>query len=226
MKLTWPIFMPGYSVIGRLATLASSSVMWPSKPASTKPAVEWISSPSLDRDSTCPRPARPGRRVRPSRSRVDPSTNSPGWRMNGSSPTPTSSIGTSTSSVRSRPDPVFTSIMPAVWLRNTRKRLRDPHVDRRRLDQRLVERLDHDAPGVELLAQRAVGQDHGAITPRHVTAAGAARPQRRCRAGRRTRLDLHRVAANSLTIETDAGRSPPPDPATSPSRRPLPCRAN
>ena len=39
MKLIWPIFIPGYSVIGRLATFASSSVMWPSKPASTKPAV-------------------------------------------------------------------------------------------------------------------------------------------------------------------------------------------
>ena len=44
-------------MIGRLATFASSSVMWPSKPASMKPAVEWISSPSrprLDLPSTRP----------------------------------------------------------------------------------------------------------------------------------------------------------------------------
>ena len=32
-------------MIGSVATLDSSSVMWPSKPASTKPAVEWISRP-------------------------------------------------------------------------------------------------------------------------------------------------------------------------------------
>jgi hypothetical protein len=38
-KLTCPIFMPGYSVIGRLATLDSSSVMCPEKPGSMKPAV-------------------------------------------------------------------------------------------------------------------------------------------------------------------------------------------
>jgi hypothetical protein len=35
-----PIFMPGQSVIGRLATLLSSSVMWPVNPGSMKPAAE------------------------------------------------------------------------------------------------------------------------------------------------------------------------------------------
>jgi hypothetical protein len=43
---SWPIFMPGQSVIGRFATFDSSRVMCPEKPGSTKPAVEWVSSPS------------------------------------------------------------------------------------------------------------------------------------------------------------------------------------
>jgi len=37
----------------------------------------------------------------------------------------------------------------------------DAHVDRRRLDQRLVERVDHDPAGGELFTDGAVGQDHG-----------------------------------------------------------------
>lgn len=41
--------MPGHSVIGRLATLDSSSVMWPLKPGSMKPAVECVSSPRRPR---------------------------------------------------------------------------------------------------------------------------------------------------------------------------------
>ena len=41
-----PIFMPGQSVIGRFATLDSSSVTCPEKPGSMKPAVECVSSPS------------------------------------------------------------------------------------------------------------------------------------------------------------------------------------
>lgn len=31
-KQSWPIFMPGHSLIGSVATFDSSSVMWPSKP--------------------------------------------------------------------------------------------------------------------------------------------------------------------------------------------------
>ena len=50
MKLIWPIFMPGYRVIGRLATFDSSSVAWPWNPGSMKPAVEWMRSPSLPRE--------------------------------------------------------------------------------------------------------------------------------------------------------------------------------
>jgi hypothetical protein len=37
----------------------------------------------------------------------------------------------------------------------------DAHVDARRLDQTLVERVDLDAPLVEEPADGAVGQDHG-----------------------------------------------------------------
>ena len=40
-------------------------------------------------------------------------------------------------------------------------------VDRRRLDRRLVERIDHDAPGGELLADGAVGEDHRRRLPGH-----------------------------------------------------------
>jgi hypothetical protein len=50
---SWPIFIPGHSVIGRLATLESSSVMWPEKPGSTNPAVECVSNPSRPRDELC-----------------------------------------------------------------------------------------------------------------------------------------------------------------------------
>jgi hypothetical protein len=41
----------------------------------------------------------------------------------------------------------------------------DPNVNRRRLDKRLVKRIDDDAASVELLAKSAVGQDHDATIP-------------------------------------------------------------
>ncbi len=63
--------MPGHSVIGRLATLDSSRVMWPVKPGSMKPAVEWVSSPSRpSEDLPSSRPARSSGRVQ--RSSVEP----------------------------------------------------------------------------------------------------------------------------------------------------------
>ena len=49
------------------------------------------------------------------------------------------------------------------------EQVRDAHVDRRRLDQRLVERVDHDPPGGELFAEGAVGEDHARITNPHVS---------------------------------------------------------
>lgn len=42
-----PIFIPGQSLIGNVATLESSSVTCPLKPGSMNPAVEWVSRPSL-----------------------------------------------------------------------------------------------------------------------------------------------------------------------------------
>ena len=46
---SWPIFIPGQSFIGSVATLESSSVTCPENPGSIQPAVEWVSSPSLPR---------------------------------------------------------------------------------------------------------------------------------------------------------------------------------
>src|ERR1041384_8146618 len=52
---SWPIFMPGQSLIGRVATVDSSSVTWPEKPGSMKPAVAWGSQPSRPSDDLPPR---------------------------------------------------------------------------------------------------------------------------------------------------------------------------
>ena len=51
MNEIWPTFMPGYRVMGSVATFDSSSVRWPSNPASTKPAVVWIRRPSRPSDA-------------------------------------------------------------------------------------------------------------------------------------------------------------------------------
>src|SRR5215471_12378847 len=48
-KHSWPIFIPGQSLIGSVATLDSSSVTWPEKPGSIQPAVECVSKPSRPR---------------------------------------------------------------------------------------------------------------------------------------------------------------------------------
>lgn len=41
-----PVFMPGQSLIGKVATFDSSSLMWPENPGSIQPAATWIRSPS------------------------------------------------------------------------------------------------------------------------------------------------------------------------------------
>ena len=46
-KHSWPIFIPGHSLIGSVATLDSSSVTCPENPGSIQPAVECVSRPSL-----------------------------------------------------------------------------------------------------------------------------------------------------------------------------------
>src|SRR6266496_1116059 len=82
---SWPIFMPGQSVIGRFATFDSSRVMCPEKPGSMKPAVECVSRPRRPSDDLpSRRPARSSARV--TSSNVEPSTNSPGCSTKGSSP--------------------------------------------------------------------------------------------------------------------------------------------
>ena len=45
-RQSWPIFMPGQSLIGSVATLDSSSVTCPVNPGSIQPAVECVSRPS------------------------------------------------------------------------------------------------------------------------------------------------------------------------------------
>ena len=135
--------MPGYSVIGRLATFDSSSVRWPSQPASTNPAVVWISRPRR------PRLLLPSSRATRSsgsatRSAVEPSTNSPGWRMKtSSSPISTSSVRSSWSS--------FTSMTPHRVVAEHPEVAVEVQVDRRRLDAAVVERVDDDAAVGELL---------------------------------------------------------------------------
>src|SRR5881628_1859321 len=87
--------------------------MWPSQAGSTKPAVLWMSNPSRPRlDFPSTRATRSFARRR--RSRVEPSTNSPGWRMNGSrSFTSTSSVMSSRGFAR--------SMYGCLLERNTRK---------------------------------------------------------------------------------------------------------
>src|SRR5258706_3832959 len=93
--------MPGYSVMGMVFTLDSSSVMCPSHAGSMNPAVMWSRTPSR------PRLLFPSTRDAPSserrmRSRVEPSANSPGCRMKASvSATSTSSVMSSSGLARS-----------------------------------------------------------------------------------------------------------------------------
>src|SRR3954462_3150067 len=105
--------MPGYSLIGRVATFASSSVTCPEKPGSTKPAVAWVSRPSRPSDDLpSTRAAMSSGRVHTSY--VDPRTNSPGCRMNGSSP--------SGSTIRVRSDwSAAGSMCGYLWFSKTRK---------------------------------------------------------------------------------------------------------
>ena len=49
-KHSWPIFMPGHSLMGNVATLESSSVTCPVKPGSIQPAVDRLAASALLRD--------------------------------------------------------------------------------------------------------------------------------------------------------------------------------
>ena len=92
------------------------------------------------------------------RSSVEPSTNSPGWRMNGSSP----SISRSSVSPSCG---CLTSMYGYRALWNTRNVAVDAHVDARRLEQRGVIRVDPDAAVGDERGDGAVGKDHAAILP-------------------------------------------------------------
>src|SRR5581483_7419789 len=100
-KESWPTRIPGYSVIGIVFTLLSSSVMCPSQAGSMKPAVLWMRRPRRPRlDFPSTRETRSS--ARRMRSRVEPRTNSPGCRMNAvPRSTSTSSVMSSSGSARS-----------------------------------------------------------------------------------------------------------------------------
>ncbi|CAM5430520.1 hypothetical protein STENM327S_04962 [Streptomyces tendae] len=92
-----PIFIPGHSLIGRVARLLSSSVtVCPEKPGSMNPAVECVTSPS--RPSELFPSSREARSSGSVMTYVLASTNSPGCRMNGSSPSGSTSRVRSTCS--------------------------------------------------------------------------------------------------------------------------------
>ena len=119
---------PGRCVIGRLATFDSSSVMWPSKPGSMNPAVEWMSRPEAARGSTCPRRRATRSSGRATRSEVEPSTNSPGWRMNALVVVDLDQLGQVLAGRR------FTSMTPAGVVAEHPELAVEAQVDRRRLD--------------------------------------------------------------------------------------------
>src|SRR5215216_2690007 len=113
MKESWAIGLPGQSLIGTRVRLVISSVSVPLKPGSTKPAVACTIRPSRPME-LLPSILDTMSAGISTYSSVRPSTNSPGWITNGTSPS------TTTSSVRfvggSR-----RSIAAARWLWNTRK---------------------------------------------------------------------------------------------------------
>ena len=88
-------------------------------------------------------------------SSVWPSTNSPGWRMNGSSPDDLDQLGETVHR------------LPHVDVRIARvvehaELAVHPHVDAGGLDEPLVVGVDHDPPGGDLGLDRAVAENHGA----------------------------------------------------------------
>ena len=92
------------------------------------------------------------------RSSVEPSTNSPGWRMNGSS----SPISTTSVSVLLRLLHVDERVARVVEDAEVPV---DPHVDARRLEQRRLIRVDLDPAFVDEPFDGAIGEDHRLILP-------------------------------------------------------------
>ena len=147
-----PIFMPGHSVIGRLATLDSSSVMWPLKPGSMKPAVECVSSPSRPSDDLpSSRPARSSGSV--TSSSVEPSTNSPGmqherlpfggFHQAGQLVLLLGGVDVGVAGVVENPEHAV-----------------EANVDAGRLHQGVVERVDAQPPGGDFGPEVTIGEQH------------------------------------------------------------------
>ena len=155
--------MPGHSVIGRLATFDSSSVMWPLKPGSMKPAVECVSSPRRPSDDLPS--SRPGevvgqraqlqRRARARTRRVQHER----LPLGGSTRLVSSSccvrrVDVGVAGVVEDPEQVV-----------------EPDVDAGRLDQAVVERVDAQPPGGDFGPDVAIGEQHATSV-----AAGGAEP--------------------------------------------------
>src|ERR1022692_2286226 len=135
--------MPGHSLIGSVATLESSSVTCPENPGSIQPAVECVSRPSRPRELLpSSRPAMSSGSE--TTSKVDPSTNSPGCRTNGSS----SSVSTSRVDVR-----------VAVILEDPEVPVQ-PDVDAGRLDQLRRVRIELDPARLDLSLDVAIREEH------------------------------------------------------------------
>ena len=144
--------MPGHSVIGRLATLDSSSVMCPEKPGSMNPAVECVSRPSRPSDDLpSSRPARSSGSVH--RSSVDPSTNSPGCRTNGSPSFGSTRRGQIVLAHR-RVDVGVAGVV------EDPEQIVEADVDARRLHQAVVERVDAQPAGGDFGPDIAIGEQH------------------------------------------------------------------
>ena len=157
-KHIWPIFMPGHSRIGSVATLDSSSVTCPENPGSMNPAVECVSRPSRPSDDL------PSSRAAMSSgsvtaSYVDPSTNSPGCRTNGlargglDQPRQVRLVG------RRVDERVLVVVeQPEVPV--------EPHVDARRLEHGGLVGVEGHAARLELGPDVTVGEQHGATVVR------------------------------------------------------------
>ena len=147
-----------------MATFESSSVTCPSQPGSMKPAVEWIRSPRRPRELL---PSSLATRSSGSftRSSVEPSTNSPGWRMNAvSSSISTSSVSSSCSGFDVDERVAGVAEDPEIAV--------DADVDAGRLHQRIVVRLDLDSPLAEQASDRPVGEDHARDSMASLAAGG------------------------------------------------------
>ena len=145
--------MPGHSVIGRFATLDSSSVMCPVNPGSMKPAVEWVSRPSRPSERLALQPAGEvvGQRDDLERRAEHELARVQHERLVAVRLDQRGQVVL----LHRRVDVGVPGVVedPEVAVQ--------PDVDARRLDQLRVERVDAEAARVDLGRDVAVGQQHG-----------------------------------------------------------------